>query len=39
MTVATAQFEQCSPTPWHGRYARIPGDCTAFHRLQLDGCL
>jgi hypothetical protein len=26
-----ASFHQCRPTPWAGRYARIPGKGTVFH--------
>ena len=29
----------CRPSPWHGRYARIPGHCTAFHLVQVRGRL
>ena len=35
MTTSTATFEPCKPSPWNGRYARIPGDCTVFHLVQV----
>src|SRR6266536_2257709 len=38
MTVA-AQFDECRPTVWSGRYARIPGDCTVFHLHRIRGRL
>lgn len=39
MSITTCAFEACSPSPWHGRYARIPGDCTALHLVHVGGRL
>jgi hypothetical protein len=39
VSVTTTTFQPCSPSPWHGRYARIPGDCTTFHLTQAKGRL
>jgi hypothetical protein len=33
----TPRFYECKPTPWEGRYARIPGDCSVFHLWSVDG--
>jgi len=37
MTTQTATFTSCKPSPWHGRYARIPGDNSVFHLKYMDG--
>lgn len=39
VSITTANFRPCDPSPWHGRYARIPGDCTVFHLVQVRGRL
>jgi hypothetical protein len=37
VSITTTTFQPCNPSPWRGRYARIPGDCTAFHLVQVRG--
>jgi hypothetical protein len=39
VSIITTTFQPCSPSQWHGRYARIPGDCSAFHLVQVQGRL
>jgi hypothetical protein len=39
MTIVATQFDECRPTVWSGRYARIPGDCTVFHLHHVGGRL
>jgi hypothetical protein len=39
MSAVAACFHECRPTPWNGRYARIPGDDTVFHLEYIDGQL
>ena len=39
MSVITAQFHACPPTPWSGRYGRVVGDSTVFHLRHTDGRL
>lgn len=31
MSVGTMPFRRLPPTPWNGRYARIPGETSVFH--------
>ncbi len=37
MKTQTIQFVACTPTPWTGRYARIPGDTAVYHLTYRDG--
>src|SRR5438046_2906433 len=37
MGIATTEFQACHPTPWTGRYARVPGDGAVFHLQRIDG--
>jgi hypothetical protein len=37
MTTEASLFRTSKPTPWSGRYARIPGDKTVFHLKYVDG--
>ena len=39
MSIVAARFNECRPTPWNGRYARIPGDCPVFHLKPVNGDL
>ncbi len=39
MSVITAQFHACPPTPWSGRYGRVVGDSSVFHLRHIDGRL
>lgn len=36
MTALAGSFQACNPTPWTGRYDRIPGDSTVFHLEYVD---
>ena len=37
MSNQTSVFQICKPSEWKGRYARIPGDNTAFHLKYIGG--
>jgi len=39
MSVMTAQFSPCRPTPWNGRYRRVMGDSSVFHLRFIGGRL
>ena len=39
MATIISQFKACRPTPWAGRYARIPGDNSVFHLRSVGGRL
>lgn len=39
MTVSTTEFVTSKPTPWAGRYAKIPGNTSVFHIETVNGRL
>ena len=37
MATSASHFRVCRPTPWVGRYARIPGENSVFHLRSVEG--